>query len=252
MVSRLLGFMATSGDGTVLLSGGVDSALVATILARQHPTARAITITTPYQSPDDREMAARIADLAGLSHQSIPLPQAAVLALKRNHRSRCYACKQYMLSEIQRHIPPGTKLYDGTNADDLEADRPGHRALLHHHVISPLAACGIRKADVRQLARELQIPVWQRPSESCLLTRFPLHHHITTPELISVASIEKELHGWGIQQLRVRPRRNHICIQVAPSEASILSANGRCKQLQALIRDYGYRNVMITADLQRP
>ncbi|MCK7540609.1 MAG: hypothetical protein MZV63_61835 [Marinilabiliales bacterium] len=59
--------------------------------------------------------------------------------------------------------------------------RPGMKALREMNIRSPLAEAGLTKAEIRELAREAGLEVSDKPSNTCLLTRFP-HDTVMTAE----------------------------------------------------------------------
>ena len=77
---------------------------------------------------------------------------------------------------------------EGSNADDGGDYRPGKRAVAELSVLSPLAEAGFTKAEVRALAKELGLDLWNKPSAPCLATRFPYGTQVTREGIAQVAS----------------------------------------------------------------
>ena len=63
---------------------------------------------------------------------------------------------------------------------------------------------GLRKEDVRRLARTLDIPVWDKPAFACLGSRFPVGTEVTAEKLHRVDMAERALRREGFRQYRVR------------------------------------------------
>ena len=61
--------------------------------------------------------------------------------------------------------------------------RPGMQAAAEHRIHSPLAECGITKAEVRQLAAEWNLPVWDKPATPCLSSRIAYGEAVTPEKL---------------------------------------------------------------------
>ncbi len=95
-------------------------------------------------------------------------------------------------------------LVDGANADDTGDHRPGMRAAAERGVLQPLLAAGIRKDEVRRLARELGLPTWDVPQQACLASRVPYGEPITLEKLAAVAAVERAMHDLGFRQCRAR------------------------------------------------
>jgi uncharacterized protein len=107
---------------------------------------------------------------------------------------------------------------DGTNADDAAEHRPGRRAAAEYNVISPLLEVGLHKQEIRMLSEQLGLPTWDKPSMSCLATRFPYGTPITEESLARVAHAELAARALGLRQVRVRAHGDVARIEVDPAE----------------------------------
>ena len=123
-----------------------------------------------------------------------------------NPEERCYLCKLRMykifLDELDKrdmHV-----LLDGTNIDDLKDRRPGLRAIHELGVQTPLVSCGLGKAEIRELSRELKLDTSDQPSSSCLATRIPHGLEITPRRLEWIGAWEDGLAELGFDGCRVR------------------------------------------------
>jgi len=95
-------------------------------------------------------------------------------------------------------------LLDGTNADDFSDYRPGLRAKEELKVRSPLAEAGLKKDNVRELAKELGLPTGDKPPSPCLATRIPFGEKITLEKLKMIESAERFIKSLGVRDVRVR------------------------------------------------
>ena len=216
-VESLLDCLGRLSPLAVAFSGGVDSSLLAkaAVLAAEKFGAAppvAIFAVSPTSSRDDIENARAVARKIGL--ELIELDSSGELGLpafQANARDRCYHCKKYRFTAIQKLLAereraggPRRTLLDGENADDRALSRPGERAAAELGVRSPLAELGIAKAEVRRMARELGLPVADRPSAPCLATRFLYGLAPTAQLLRRVEAAETFLHARGFKVCRVR------------------------------------------------
>ncbi len=132
-------------------------------------------------------------------------------AVASNPPDRCYHCKSAgfgAISNIAKKFGI-TDVFDGTNADDLGGRRPGLKALGELGVKSPLLELGIGKEEVREIARELNLPNAEKPSSPCLASRFPYGMRITREGLERVRESEEYLFTLGFTEFRVRHHGGH-------------------------------------------
>ncbi|MEG1480246.1 MAG: asparagine synthase-related protein [Kiritimatiellia bacterium] len=182
LVSQLEAF--ASRGVCLALSGGVDSALLLALLAQcQHGRTHAVTLQTFFQAPEDIKLAHRLAALYGIEHSVLSLDFTHESEILANRPDRCYLCKTKLFRALKAFANAHQLAIciDGTNAEDLTHDRPGLRALQELEIRSPLAECGMTKADIRTLARELALPVAERPSAPCRIAYIPKGTPIPVP-----------------------------------------------------------------------
>lgn len=195
------------GPVVVAYSGGVDSALVMSV-AHSLPGSRALAVTasSPSVAPEELEGAVELAAQRGWRHRVISTREMADERYVANDGRRCFFCK----SELYTHLVRLAKdegfscVANGTNADDLGDYRPGLKAAEDFAVISPLVDAGITKQDVRELAREDGLPVWDKPAQPCLASRIPYGTAVSVAALRQIAVAERALRGLGFKVVRVR------------------------------------------------
>lgn len=222
---RLRSTINALGRVCVAYSGGVDSALVATIAQEQlGDAATAITGVSPALAPHLLMEARQQAAWLGIRHREVQTEELLDPEYSRNPTDRCYACKR----ELHRHLAPlaaaaeGAQVLDGVNADDLSDHRPGIQAAREAGVRSPLADLGITKAQVRELSRSLGLPWWDKPAQPCLASRFPYGEVISSERLQRVAQAEAWLISRGYQSVRVRSQGLSARIEVPAEEIASL------------------------------
>lgn len=191
----------------VAFSGGVDSTLLAK-LAHDVLGSRMIAVTAHLHSVPASEFDAACTWCAeqGIQHIVVEYDELAIPGFAQNPPNRCYLCKREVFSQLKRVAREYRieHVVDGSNLDDEGDYRPGMRALAELGIRSPLKECGLTKADVRALSRELGLPTWNMPSAACLSSRFAYGETITVNKLARVEEAEKYLHGLGFHSLRVR------------------------------------------------
>ena len=82
-------------------------------------------------------------------------------------------------------------------------------------IYSPLEEVGLTKEEIRSLARKLNLPVWDKPSEPCLATRFPFGTQLTLENLTKVLKAEEFIKKkLLVNQVRVRDYQDLARIEV--------------------------------------
>lgn len=237
----------------VAYSGGVDSAVLA--VAANHvlgENAIAVTAVSPSLASGDLEQAAALCQQFGIRHEVLHTHELANPEYARNPPDRCYICRLEILGamhELAAKLNVPHVVY-GQNADDTDDFRPGVRAARERGVRAPLAEVGMRKAEVRQAARDWGIPVWNRPASACLASRFPYGTPINATSLSMVDRAEEHLREkCGYRECRSRHHGDVARIELTSGDLSALLLDAeRRSALAAFYTQIGYRRV--TVDLQ--
>jgi uncharacterized protein len=206
----------------VAFSGGVDSAYLAwaatDVLGADN--ALCITAESPSYPAHHRQLAHAVARDFALRHEVILTGEMEVPEYRANPENRCYFCKTELygrLTTIARERGFAA-VADGTNADDRGDYRPGRVAARQFGVRSPLDEAGLTKAQIRALARDARLPVWDEPASACLSSRIPYHHDVTPAKLRQIERGEHALHALGFRQCRVRHYDTLASVELAPDD----------------------------------
>jgi uncharacterized protein len=195
------------GPSLVAFSGGVDSALVLAVAVEQLG-AGAVALTAVSETMAEREVAAaaEFARQLGVRHEVVRSHELDRPGFAKNPVDRCYHCKTELFSHctpVVERLGLGAVLL-GVNLDDLGDHRPGLRAAREQGAKEPLVEAGLGKAELRQVARHLGLPLWDKPQQACLSSRFPYGTTISPARLRQVDRFEQGLYDLGFTQLRVR------------------------------------------------
>lgn len=204
---RLLALIAGYESCAVAFSGGVDSAVVAKAAQLALGCAAvAVTGTSAALAAGELAEAKSLAQLIGIRHVVLATDEFADPQYVANNADRCYHCKSELYTQLGRRTSElGVRVVvNGANADDLGDYRPGMRAADEHAVRSPLAECGITKAEVRALAAEWDLPIAEKPATPCLSSRVAFGVAVTPERLAMVDRAEQVLRSLGFRELRVR------------------------------------------------
>lgn len=209
----------------VAFSGGVDSTYLLHEAAKAgKEKVTALIMKTPSVPERELDEAVTFCKSRGISFFVLPADPFSVEGFRENGRDRCYICKHFLFSALlekakEEGIP---FVADGTNADDTKEFRPGLKALKELDIRSPLAEAGLTKKEIRELSEKEGLPTWNKPSFSCLATRFPYGEELTVEKLRRTEAAENLLAELGFTQRRVRVHGNLARIEVLPAEIPLL------------------------------
>ena len=240
--------LAALERAVVCFSGGVDSGyLLAEAAGVLGDGATALTAVSPSLAPEEREGAERLARHVGVRQVLVETRELDDARYASNPVNRCYFCKHevYSVAVAEAARLGAAHVLDGFNADDRGDHRPGRRAAREQGVRSPLDETGFGKADVREAARRLGLPVWDKPALACLSSRFPYGTAITPERLARVAAAERTLRELGFRVCRVRFHGAAARIEVEPHEIPRLRSAGVRAEVVRRFRDAGFSRVTV-------
>ncbi len=231
-------------------SAGVDSTLVA-VVAQQELGDKALAATAVSASlaPSELDDAVKLAETLNLNHQLVHTSEVEDERYASNPVDRCYFCKTHLYTELE-HLAQQTHvrfILNGLNVDDLGDWRPGAKAAAERqdHVRSPLHEAGMGKQEIRQAAKELGLPNWDKPALACLSSRLPYGERVTPEKLARVGQAEQALHALGFRQLRVRHFADRARVEIAPDELIRVQTENLEEQIQANLLALGFPKVEI-------
>jgi uncharacterized protein len=137
------------------------------------------------------------------------------------------------------------QVLDGFNVDDARDHRPGRQAAVERQVRSPLVEAGLSKADVREAARALGLPIWDKPSSPCLSSRLPYGTPVTVERLAQIEAAEAVLRSFGFLEFRVRHLGEAARIEMAEVELPRLLSPELRAEVEEAVMAAGYRSVAV-------
>jgi uncharacterized protein len=245
---KLYAILRDLNEVIVAYSGGIDSAYLAWV-ANEVLGSRAVAITADSASiPESHKRdAEQFARDQKFRHEYIDTYEFDNPDYVKNDKDRCFHCKDELFTRLeqvgqQRGI---TSIVYGVNMDDLGDYRPGQRAAKIHQVKAPLVEAGLYKAEIRELARQAGLPVWDRPASACLSSRIPYGTAVTPAVVKTVEKGEEEIKALGFRQFRVRFHGELVRLEIAREELDRALNPEMAAKFVAIFKPLGFHYVTI-------
>lgn len=242
-----------SGLGRTLVaySGGVDSGYLA---YAAHQVLGADMLAVIADSPSLARVQLEDA-IAFAQEQHIPLQIIQTLEMERpeyvrNDATRCFHCKDELFRTMEQFAREHsfTSIAYGVNLDDQGDFRPGQKAASRHHVAAPLLQAGLSKSDVRELAQQAGLRVWDKPASACLSSRIEYGRSVTRENLLAVERGEDALRGLGFRQFRVRHHGEIVRIEIGRDELPRALSLEMFDEFCRIFRSLGFLYVTVDAE----
>ncbi len=249
MLSKLQDRLKELNKVAVSFSGGIDSSFLLYVAKITLPKENVLAIIANGNMVPRKDYNEALEFLKenDIKYKEIEYKPLEIKEFKENRKERCYFCKKKLMSSIKEEANKNgfINVLDGKNKDDLKVYRPGNKATEELKIISPLAEIGFSKEDIRKNARKLNLKIWNKPSNSCLATRFPYNTILTEGGLKKVEQSEELLKSLGIPKIRVRVHQEVARIEVEKEYFNIIMQN---LDIVNKIKNLGFKYV--TLDLE--
>ena len=249
--SRLREILAGAGRLLVAYSGGVDSAFLAWMT---HEVLGDKMLAVIADSPSLART--QLEDALAFAHESnIPTKVIETRELDnpdyaRNDSFRCFHCKDELFTVMEQYRSEHgfDAIAYGINRDDQGDFRPGQQAAREHRVLAPLLDAELTKADIRELARQAGLRIWDKPASACLSSRIEYGREVT-PEALRVVELgEDALRTLGFRQFRVRHHGDIVRIEIARDELPRAMSTEMVAEFTRIFKGLGFK--FVTLDLE--
>ena len=235
----------------VAYSGGTDSAYLA-YAAHRVLGDRMMAVIADSASLPRAELAAALAFTAqqGIPTEILHTNELESADYQRNDAQRCFHCKDELFTQMEeaRAARGFAHIAYGMNLDDRGEFRPGQQAAAQHHAVAPLVTAQLSKQEIRTLAREAGLVVWDKPASACLASRIEYGRPVTRENLSQVEQAEEALHVLGFRQVRVRYHGELARVEISREELPRALSMDALDRISAALRELGF--VYVTLDTE--
>lgn len=239
------------GSVLVAYSGGVDSGYLAWAAHQELGQAMmAVLADSPSLARSQKRDAVAFAEEQGIPLTVLDTAEMDNPEYRRNDGLRCFHCKDELfrvMEEFRERTPFQTIAY-GVNVDDQGDYRPGQLAARRHGVAAPLLDAGLTKAEIRQLARDSGVRLWNKPASPCLSSRIEYGRPVTREALTAVELGEEALRELGFANFRVRHHGDIVRLEIAPEELPRALDAKMAAEFTRIFKALGFKYV--TLDLE--
>jgi uncharacterized protein len=239
------------GSVVIAYSGGIDSTFLAVVAGEMlGEKALAITAQSPSIAASELEEARVLAKRLGFHHRIVKTNELDRADYQANTPSRCYFCKDELYKTLSKIAKRGkyAHIANGANTDDLSDYRPGFKAADEQNIRSPLVEAQLSKSEIRQISKDMGLPIWDKPAQPCLSSRIPYGTPVSTTVLEQIEQAETVLRNFGFHDFRVRHHDQIARIEINPDDfPRLLDANTRL-QITTELRALNYKYVSLDLD----
>ena len=235
----------------IAYSGGVDSAFLAWAAHRELGNDMlAVLADSPSLARYQLNDAVAFAAEHGIPLRVIETSEFERAEYLRNDSARCFHCKDELftkMEEYRRQCGFDAIAY-GVNLDDQGDFRPGQSAACQHGVAAPLLDARLTKQEIRRLAQQAGLRLWDKPASACLSSRIEYGRQVTREALSAVEQGEDALRQLGFRQFRVRHHGEIVRIEIAREELPRAMTLEMAAELTAIFKRLGFS--FVTLDLE--
>jgi len=115
-------------------------------------------------------------------------------------------------------------------------------------VAAPLLDAQLGKAEIRALAREAGLRLWDKPASACLSSRIEYGREVTPQALQQVERGEDALRGLGFRQFRLRHHGAVARVEIAREEMERALSMDMLEKISEAIKACGFQFVALDVD----
>ena len=235
----------------VAYSGGVDSAYLAWAAHRELGNDMlAVIADSPSLARTQFDDAVDFAREQGIPLEVIATSEMEREEYVRNDGQRCFHCKDELFAVMERLCAERgfAAIAYGMNVDDQGDFRPGKEAARRHSVAAPLLDAGLAKQEIRELARQAGLRIWDKPASACLSSRIEHGRPVTRQVLAVVEQGEDAIRALGFREFRVRHHGEIVRIEIGREELERALTPAMAAEFTRIFKALGFK--FVTLDLE--
>ncbi|MBI5971677.1 ATP-dependent sacrificial sulfur transferase LarE [Staphylococcus caledonicus] len=213
----------------IAFSGGVDSSFVLkkAIDVLGVNNVKPVVVKSELFRNEEFNQAIELGRELGIEVMETEMSELNDANIVKNTPESWYYSKRLMysnLSQIKEDLGFNYVL-DGMIMDDLEDFRPGLKAREEFGVRSVLQEAELYKSEIRELSKQYDLPVWNKPALCSLASRIPYGEELSFTKVNKVNEAEKHILNLGVNNVRVRYHHNIARIEVAQDDLATVITN---------------------------
>lgn len=248
---RLREILSSLGRTLVAYSGGVDSAYLSWAAHQALKSdMMAVIADSPSLARTQLQDAMAFAEEQGIPLEVIQTAEMERPEYVRNDPGRCFHCKDelFQVMETFALAHQFQSIAYGVNVDDQGDFRPGQAAAREHRIAAPLLDAGLTKAEIRELAKQAGLRVWDKPASACLSSRIEYGRPVTRQALSAVEQGEDALRALGFRQVRVRHHGDIVRIEIAKDELARALTTEMFAEFTRIFKALGFAFVTVDTE----
>ena len=248
-LENLKEFISNYTSAIIAYSGGIDSSLIAQLANNVLGKKNTLVVIAVSPSLNNKEfkLATNLAKMNNWNFKTIYTQEFSNDNYLKNDLSRCFYCKFELYEKLEKIFEEEEyqAIFNGTNFDDLGDFRPGLDAAKKKNIVSPLVKCKINKNEVRQIAKLIGLPNWDKPAQPCLSSRVPYGVRISMDNLKKIERSENFLSDLGFLNFRVRMHGDLAKIEVSEDDFVKFSNHHLREKIIKNFKKFGFKFVSL-------